>query len=108
MKRIAAGEKLTLTEMKYLDKLEEVLNPKPLDLFDIPNGIDPLDYLLQVMRDQKTDQETRLRAASLAAPYCHPRKGEGAGKKDEKADRAKQAGSGKFKAGAAPLKLVGK
>jgi phage terminase small subunit len=39
----------------------------------------------------------------------HARKGEGAGKKDEKADAAKRAGSGKFAPGKPPvLKVVGK
>ncbi|MFA5379261.1 MAG: hypothetical protein WC455_26130 [Dehalococcoidia bacterium] len=69
---------------------------------------DPLEYMLDVMRDPKADQETRLRAASLAAPYIHPRKGEGAGKKEEKNERAKSAGKGRFRASAPPqLKVVG-
>ncbi len=69
----------------------------------------PLAYMLKVMNDPGVPEDTRLRAASLAAPFCHPRKGEGAGKKEEKNDRARAAGSGKFKASAPPiLKLVGK
>jgi hypothetical protein len=44
--------------------------------------------------------------AIAAAPFCHVRKGEGAGKKEEKADRAKAAGSGKFASRPMPLKLT--
>lgn len=66
----------------------------------------PLQHMLDVMNDHSATPERRDRMAVAAAPFVHPRKGEGAGKKDEKADRAKQAGAGKFAAGAAPLKLV--
>ena len=110
MQRVAKGDKLTIAEMKHLDKLKtdlEEAEEKPAT----PAGesVDPLPYMLSVMNDPKADQETRLRAASLAAPYIHPRKGEGLGKKEEKSDRAKAAGSGKFKASAPPqLKVVGK
>jgi len=66
----------------------------------------PLDYMLKVMRDLTADIARRDRMASYAAPYCHPRKGEGAGKKQDKDDRAKKAGAGKFGAGAPPLRRV--
>jgi len=62
----------------------------------------PLDYMLKIMRDPKSDDARRDRMASWAAPYCHARKGEGAGKKQDKDDRAKAAGKGKFGAGAPP------
>jgi phage terminase small subunit len=45
----------------------------------------------------------RMQAATLAAPYCHPKKGE-AGKKEEKAAAAKKIAS-RFSP-AAPPKLV--
>jgi phage terminase small subunit len=63
----------------------------------------PLDFLLQIMRDQDEDKGRRMQAATLAAPYCHAKKGEG-GKKEEKADAAKKVAS-KF-ATATPPKLV--
>ena len=66
----------------------------------------PLDYMLMVMRDKGADAARRDRMASYAAPYCHPRQGEGSGKKQDKDDRAKKAGAGKFGAGAPPLKRV--
>lgn len=63
----------------------------------------PLDYLLEVMRDHTEERGRRMQAATLAAPYCHPKKGE-AGKKEEKAAAAKNIAS-RFSP-AAPPKLV--
>ncbi len=72
-------------------------------------GLEPLAYMLRIMNDPNEDPEMRARMAVSAAPYIHPRVGEKQGKKDEKADRAKTAGSGKFAAGKPPvLKVVGK
>lgn len=73
--------------------------PEPQDL----SGLMPLDFLLQVMRDPEEDKGRRMQAATLAAPYCHPKKGE-SGKKEQKADAAKKV-AGRFTA-AAPPKLV--
>lgn len=36
-------------------------------------GILPLDYLLQVMRDEDADKAQRMDAAKAAAPYVHAR-----------------------------------
>ena len=66
----------------------------------------PLEYMLRVMRDPNADPLLRDRMAIAAAPYIHPKAGESKGKKDEKANRAKAAGSGKFAAGRPPLKVV--
>lgn len=66
----------------------------------------PLDYMLKVMRDPREDAGRRDRMAIAAAPYCHSRKGEGLGKKQEKDDKAKAAGGGKFAPMKPPLKLV--
>lgn len=73
--------------------------PEPEDLSDLM----PLDFLLRVMRDPQEDKGRRMQAATLAAPYCHPKKGE-SGKKEQKADAAKKV-AGRFTA-AAPPKLV--
>jgi hypothetical protein len=35
------------------------------------NGLSPLDYLLDVMRDEREDVTRRIDAAKAAAPYCH-------------------------------------
>ena len=47
----------------------------------------------------------QVRAAIAAVQYTHTKKGDG-GKKEELAGKARQAGTGKFKAAPAPLKLV--
>jgi hypothetical protein len=109
LSKIKSGKKVTIAEKKLMDVLAEEL-AKELDgkTTEMENGdvLDPLAYMLSVMNDPKADQETRLRAASLAAPYVHSRKGEGLGKKQEKDDKAKAAGGGKFAAGRPPISLV--
>lgn len=67
---------------------------------------DPLTYMLDVMNSPGAEKERRDRMAIAAAPFVHSRKGEGKGKKEEKADRAKQAGAGKFAPSKPPLALV--
>ena len=37
------------------------------------SGLTPLDYLLEIMRDEKGEPHARLDAAKAAAPYVHPR-----------------------------------
>ncbi|MDB5447279.1 MAG: hypothetical protein JWQ97_2596 [Phenylobacterium sp.] len=37
------------------------------------SGPTPLDYMLQVMRDESLEPAKRLDAAKAAAPYVHPR-----------------------------------
>ena len=78
------------------------LPPKPEPPPDL-SDLMPLDYLLEVMRDHTEERGRRMQAATLAAPYCHPKKGE-AGKKEEKTAAAKKIAS-RF-APAAPPKLV--
>lgn len=68
---------------------EPPAEPAPAE--DLSNLM-PLDYLLQVMRDHEEDKGRRMQAATLAAPYCHPKKGE-VSKKTEAAEAAKTAGS---------------
>lgn len=36
-------------------------------------GETPLDYMLRVMRDPKTEHDRRDRLAGMVAPYVHPR-----------------------------------
>ncbi len=61
----------------------------------------PLEFLLSVMNDNEIDDRLRIDAAKTAAQYCHLKKGDG-GIKDEKAEKAKAAGTGKFGASAPP------
>ena len=37
------------------------------------SGMEPLEYLLSVMRDESEPVGVRLDAARAAAPFCHPR-----------------------------------
>lgn len=65
--------------------------------------------MLQLLQDVAlgiTEASTiQVRAAIAAVQYTHIKKADG-GKKDDQADKAKKAGSGKFAASAPPLKLV--
>ena len=36
-------------------------------------GITPLEYMLQILRDENEDKAQRFEAAKAAAPYVHPR-----------------------------------
>lgn len=69
-------------------------------------NLDPLSYMLKVMNDTSEDKNRRDRMAIAAAPFCHPRKGEGVGKKEEKESRAKTAGAGRFASMSDRLKVV--
>jgi hypothetical protein len=107
--KIQSGQSITLAEKNLMDVLSielaaEVDGECPVKLSG--EVLTPLDYMLKVMNDPNEDNELRARMATAAAPYCHARKGEGAGKKEEKSDRAKSAGAGKFSTGRAPLAVV--
>jgi len=67
----------------------------------------PLEYMLRVMNDPNVYLDMRARMAIAAAPYVHKRKGiESMRKKEEEAERAKKAGSGRFKPSKQPIKLI--
>ncbi len=68
-------------------------------------GQDPLDFLLAVQNDGSAPAALRVRAAIAAAQYVHTKKADG-GKKDERADRAKVAASGRFATPQAPKLVV--
>ena len=112
--RKAKGEKLTVPEMKMMLSLSAELSAEIGDEGIKTTGapdenLTPLDLMLRGMRDPNEPKETRYRLAIAAAPFIHPRKGEGQGKKEDKADRAKVAGAGRFAASKPPvLKVVGK
>nr|WP_297526969.1 hypothetical protein [uncultured Roseateles sp.] len=60
----------------------------------------PLDFLLEVMRDDMEDKRLRIQAAQLAAPYVHTKKGD-VGKKEQQKEAAGKV-AGRFSAGAPP------
>ncbi len=39
----------------------------------ISSGLTPLDYMLDILRDESMDTESRFEAAKAAAPYVHPK-----------------------------------
>jgi hypothetical protein len=107
--RVSKGEKLTIAEKKLMGQLAAELSAGLTDDEKVKaaaENLTPLDYMLKVMNDPAAEKERRDRMAIAAAPFVHTRPGEGKGKKDEKEERARAAGSGKFAAGAAPLKVV--
>jgi len=107
--RMGKGEKLSIAEKKLMEKLgaelaAEVDGDQPKA--GTAEELDPLTYMLKIMNDPNKDEELRARMAIAAAPFVHARKGEGAGKKQDKDDRARAAGKGKFGAGTPPLRRV--
>lgn len=102
--RPGAGRKKALVKAEPRpDKVEPTLEAP---VSDVPVTVKtPLQYMLDVMNDPGADERLRSQMAVAAAPYMHAKKGEG-GKKDEQADKAKQAAGGRFKPAAPPLKLV--
>lgn len=76
--------------------------------FDLAQALrhnDPKDFLLAVMNDFGSEAKLRVDAAKALMPFMHQRKGD-AGKKQDKQDAAKQAGTGRFGTGAPPLRAV--
>ena len=68
----------------------------------------PLDYMLQVMRDEDEDPARRDRMAMAAAPFVHTRAADSRpGKKEQQAKTAQTAAAGRFGSRPAPLKVVG-
>ena len=57
----------------------------------------PLAYMLRVMNDPSAQPERRDRMAIAAAPFVHPRANEAKkGKKEQRAEAAKAAATGRF------------
>ena len=69
------------------------------------DGKDMLMLLQDIALGRIEVNTIQVRAAIAAVQYTHVKKGDG-GKKEELAGKARQAGTGKFKAAPAPLKLV--
>ena len=71
-----------------------------------PNhAADPLAFLLSVMRGELEPSARQMTAAVVAARYMHRLAGE-AGKKDERAEAAKKAATGKFRPAQSPVMLL--
>ena len=113
----AAGARLAKDPdvIAYLDRLDKA-TPEQVVKHDIKplttnttiesakNLADPLAFLESVYSDPVEDMALRVRAAQAALPYVHGKVAE-KGKKETKADEAKQAtNSGKFATLSAQLK----
>jgi len=68
-------------------------------------GTDAKAFLEDLLTDEYVDVKTKIQISNILLPYQHPRKGEGAGKKELSEERAKSAGRGRF-APSAPPKLA--
>lgn len=66
---------------------------------------DMLQFLQEVALGRTNATTLQVRAAIAAVQYTHTKRHDG-GKKDEAADRAKKAATGRFAAAPAPLALV--
>ncbi|PVY81067.1 phage terminase small subunit [Cupriavidus alkaliphilus] len=66
---------------------------------------DPKAFLKAVMNDDLTEPKLRVFAAKELMPYFHRKLGD-TGKKEDRADAAKKAASGRFAAAAPPLRAV--
>lgn len=111
MDKARAGQKMTPDDRKQLNALL-------LDMARIHGGgevvpveeadetKDAKEYLEKLLSMNGLDKKTKIQVANILLPFQHSRKGEGTGKKQEKDNKAKAAGAGKFKPSAPPLKLV--
>ena len=109
LRRLSQGGDLSIAEKKHMDKLGAELAAEmgPDEAKNAAaENLDPLTYGLRVMNDPAESKDRRDRMAIALLPYTTARVGEKQGKKDEKAERAKQVGAGKFRAGAPPSLLV--
>lgn len=68
-------------------------------------GFDPRPALEQVAQGLIEVSAQQFKALTALLPYVHTKKGDG-GVKDERAERAKKAGAGKFGSAPPPLALV--
>ena len=72
-------------------------------------GIDPLEYLLDVIANEDNEQDARIAAAKAALPYIHGKIGD-VGKKETQKDTANSIasgsnGSGRFATAQPPKRL---
>lgn len=70
--------------------------PPPVEEKPELSNLMPLDYLLEVMRDEKEERGRRMQAATLAAPYVHAKPAPKTAKQEAEAERRKNAQSGRF------------
>jgi len=114
LNRLSRGETLSVSEQKMMQQILAELEAEVAGA-DRKEGegnssaavgnveiMTPLDFMMKIMNDPTADTDIRLRAASLAAPYLHPRAGDGPGKKEDAKERAKKAAAGIYAPGKPP------
>ena len=110
LQRLGRGETLSITEKKLMDKigaeLSAELNEDKTEGKGQKGEPDAKQYLESLLVSPDIDRKTKIQIANILLPYQHSRQAEGKGKKEDKADKAKAASSGKFAPGKAPIKLV--
>jgi len=111
MEKVRSGQKMTPDDRKQLNALLQ-------DMVHVHGGgqiapaepgdetRDAKEYLEKLLVSSVIDRKSKIQVANILLPFQHPRVGEGQGKKDEKADRAKAAASGKYAPAPAPLRVV--
>ena len=70
------------------------------------DSLSPLEYMLQVIRDPKTEESRRDRMAVAAAPYFHSKASDGSGAKVKLKQAAADAAKGNRFSPAQPPKLI--
>jgi len=96
--RLGSGRKKGVPNKKTVEALANNSGePPPLP----EKPVLPLEYMLRVLNDPKSSKDDKIKMASLAAPYCHVKAGE-KGKKDDQAEKAKKAASGRFASAPGP------
>lgn len=96
---------------KYKTKNKKAVGTKAAVDDEVKNGAKaagktPLEYMLDIMNDELADDDRRDLMAKAAAPYVHPRADNAKSKKDERQEKANQAGKGRFAPRPAPLRSV--
>ncbi len=111
MEKARSGQKTTADDRKQLNVLLQDMalihgggEVAPAEQADETK--DAKEYLEKLLMSTAIDKKTKIQVANILLPFQHPRIAEGKGKKDEKAERAKKAASGKYAPAPAPLKLV--
>ena len=77
--------------------------PPPIEEKPALSELMPLDYLLEVMRDELEERGRRMQAATLAAPYVHAKPAPKTAKQEAEAERKKNLQTGRFGRRQAPL-----
>lgn len=102
--RVSQGEKLSVTEKRLMDKIGNELAEETKDQKSKKGklNLDAAEFLRTVWNDPDVDMSLRIKAAEVICKESSGPKG----KKDEKAEKAKSAGQGRFQSGKPPIALV--